>query len=319
MKIVPSHFVGAPTREAARDLFAASVTDVFLEIFTYCNRTCWFCPNSTIDRRSTNQYMDPRLYSRILSELAEIDYRGMIWYQRYNEPLADRVILDRIREARAVCPTAKPATFTNGDYLTREYLDELRDAGLKGILIMTYLGNEDRFDDDEMLKRMRAKATQLGLSCEFTLECPGVRYNAKLPYEGMEVLMQARNFESIGTDRGKLVDVGPYVRTSWCSVVFSEVNVDWNGKVVPCCNLRSDAPEHRDYVIDDLSTGHSIFEAYASTTFAGWRKSLFNFDPKKAPCDTCRYEVQVDDERTKQLVAKLQQAFLKEEAEPVGR
>ena len=28
-----------------------------IEIFSYCNRKCWFCPNSFVDRRSENLIM----------------------------------------------------------------------------------------------------------------------------------------------------------------------------------------------------------------------------------------------------------------------
>src|SRR5262245_6641940 len=119
MVVLPAHFVAANSRDEARTLFASSVKVVEIEIFTYCNRACWFCPNSKIDRRSSNNYMDEALYLRILSELAEIDYCGIVNFNRYNEPLADRVILDRLRQARALLPKATLQTYTNGDYLTR--------------------------------------------------------------------------------------------------------------------------------------------------------------------------------------------------------
>ena len=37
--------------------------------------------------------------------------------------------------------------------------------------------------------------------------------------------------------------------------------MDYTGKVMPCCNLRSDFPEHRDFIVGDLSDGSSsIFD-----------------------------------------------------------
>src|SRR5262249_55506305 len=74
LMVVPAHFTPARTREEAKALFASSVRQVEIEVFTYCNRTCWFCPNSKIDRRSANTCMDEALYLRILSDLAEINY-----------------------------------------------------------------------------------------------------------------------------------------------------------------------------------------------------------------------------------------------------
>ena len=102
----------------------------------------------------------------------------------------------------------------------------------------------------------------------------------------------------------------PYKRTSWCPTVFTDVYIDWNGKVVPCCNIRSDAPEHGGYVVDDLSAGSSIFHAYAASRLVDWRRSLFNFDPKSAPCDSCRYALMPDNAESRNLIGKLAKAFL---------
>lgn len=41
---------------------------VEIEIFSFCNRKCWFCPNSFIDRNSTNILMQEELYLKILNE-----------------------------------------------------------------------------------------------------------------------------------------------------------------------------------------------------------------------------------------------------------
>jgi MoaA/NifB/PqqE/SkfB family radical SAM enzyme len=308
--VLPAHFVPAKSREDAKNLFASSVRLVEVEVFSYCNRTCWFCPNATIDRRSVNHYMDEALYLRILTELAEINFSHVITYSRYNEPLADRIILERLRQARQLLPNAILSTHTNGDYLTRAYLDDLRDAGLNRIVIMTYLGNNEEFSDKKVLSRLTTKAVELGLKCEFTLALAGVRYNATLSYEGMGVYMQARNFDVVGTDRGKLVQLEPYVRTSWCPVVFEDLYIDWNGRVVPCCNIRSDAPEHQGYVVDDLSSGRSIFEAWASSDLVGWRRSLFNQEEKAAPCDSCRYAVMEPDDKMRRLMNMINRAFI---------
>jgi hypothetical protein len=307
----PEHFVRAGTRDQAKQLFAASVNQVEIEVFTYCNRACWFCPNSHIDRRSANRFMDESLYLRILSELAEIDYNKVITYSRYNEPLANRIFLQRLREARAALPRACLSTFTNGDYLTRPYLDELRDAGLNRIHVMTYLGDDEPFSDTKILTRMMSKVADLGLPCEFTLATEGVGYWASLSYDGMEVDLGAKNFAVAGTDRGKLVQVSPYVRTSWCPLVFRHVYIDWNGCVVPCCNIRSDAPEHVKYIVDDLSAGRSIFEAYASSSLVDWRRTLLDFGPKPAPCDSCCIGVMKDTPKTRAVMNLLAQLFIK--------
>ncbi len=308
--VKPEHFLKLSSRAKAKALFKQTVSQVEIEVFTYCNRVCWFCPNSHIDRRSTNRYMDEGLYLRILNELAEIEYDQTITYSRYNEPLSDRIILERLRQARAALPSAYLSTYTNGDYVTREYLDELRDAGLNNIYIMIYLGNKERFSDTKMLTAMMRKVAQLSLSCKFTEAIEGIAYSAQLRYKGMTIHVLSRNFERIGTDRGGQVDIGPYQRTSPCPLVFKCLYIDWNGSIVPCCNIRSDVPEHKGFVVDDVSTGRSIFDAYAASALVDWRRSLFRYGPKKSPCDTCSSSQFEDTPELREVVERTARACM---------
>src|SRR5688572_22288689 len=92
----PAHFRAGLSTHEARALFAESVDLVEIETFTFCNRKCWFCPNAAMPFRQDKpgtQYMDEALYLRILGDLNSIQYKGQIQFGRYNEPLADRIIL----------------------------------------------------------------------------------------------------------------------------------------------------------------------------------------------------------------------------------
>jgi len=142
LAVFPLHFSREISPSAARYLFKRSIERVEIEPFSYCNRVCWFCPNAKIDRRSTNKYMPEDLYLQIMTELSEINYCEQITFSRYNEPLSDRIILTRIRQARELLPRAFLQAHTNGDYLTRSLLDELRDAGLNRLRVQVYLGND---------------------------------------------------------------------------------------------------------------------------------------------------------------------------------
>ena len=61
-----------------KKLFKNNLKLIEIEIFSYCNRICWFCPNSFIDRRTINIEMKDDHYEKILTDLAEIDYAGEI-------------------------------------------------------------------------------------------------------------------------------------------------------------------------------------------------------------------------------------------------
>jgi hypothetical protein len=237
--------------------------------------------------------MDEGLYLRILADLRSVLYSGKIQFGRYNEPLADRIILTRIQQARQHCPDAYLYAHTNGDYLTREYLDELRAAGLNALCLQTYLGNNDRYDEQRMLARQRQQLGKLGLGIVRTVfSVPNVRHCHVTDYPGLQLTIDARNFDVIGNDRGGLVQVnlGKGVRTAPCLIPFTDIYIDWTGDTVPCCNIRSDRPEHQDYVVSRLQDGTSIFDAYVA--LHGWREHLLRFTPKHAPCDTCNHEVE---------------------------
>lgn len=304
------HFSRSLSPEAARGLFKASVEQVEIETFTYCNRVCWFCPNAHIDRRSNNHYMDEDLYLRILADLNSIDYGGSITYSRYNEPLADRIILTRIRQAREALPNAILFTHTNGDYLNKELLDELREAGLNRLRVQVYLGNNDHFSDTAMLTRMAQRLGDLGLPFRFTDVRQNLYYAAQVRYPGMEVVFEARNFDMMGVDRGQTVDVAAkHRRVSPCLIVFQHVYIDYNGAVVPCCNIRSDQQQHAGYVVDRLGPDRSIFDAYANSPLAEWRRSLLPFGEKAKPCDTCSFALLPDTPEMRENVGSVARQF----------
>jgi hypothetical protein len=277
-------------REAQIELFRRCVRMVEIETFSYCNRKCWFCPNAALDRSSANHYLDPRLYTSILVQLAAIEYSGMISFSRYNEPLADRVILERIGEARALLPCALLHSNTNGDYLTRGYLEELRHAGLNSLNIQVYLANRESYDHDKMRARMDAIIAGLGLPAEMTVDREGEWLESGLRHEGMRIRIYARNFEVNGCSRGDRVPVRrEFMRTAPCSAPFEHVIIDHNGKWMPCCNLRSDIEEHQAAIIADLAADDDLFAAFASPALAAWRRHLAGEGAKSGLCRTCAF------------------------------
>ena len=138
--------------------FKEALKLIEIEIFSFCNRKCWFCPNSYVDRISETTFMDEDVYLGLIKQLQEIDYSGELTYSRYNEPLAYReVITKRIKQAREMLPNATLRTNTNGDYVTRDYIEELCDVGFDELWIQQYLGNNQKYDHEKMRLRSKRK------------------------------------------------------------------------------------------------------------------------------------------------------------------
>lgn len=276
--------------QEAAALFKHSVRMVEIEVSSYCNRKCWFCPNATYDRMSDNKLMPAEMYSSILRQLASIGYDGAITYSRYNEPLADKMILERIAEARRMLPDAQLHTNTNGDYLDLEYIEQLYAVGLRSLNIQIYLANKEHYDHakikaagDKILKRVKLPHT-------LTRDTPGEWYEHALHYRDMSIRLYGRNFETGGTSRGGEVPIHmDYQRTSPCLIPFWAVYIDHDGSTVPCCNLRSDIPSHAGYVIGKLAQQPDLFLQYASRFAANFRTSLIKDGVKKGLCSNCHY------------------------------
>lgn len=105
---------------------------VEIETINRCNGTCPFCPvNKNSDTREYKK-MDEKLFYDILSELAEMDYKGIVSLFSNNEPFLDTRIIDFAKYAKEKLPKAHIKIFTNGSLLTLDkfkeiiqYLDEM--------------------------------------------------------------------------------------------------------------------------------------------------------------------------------------------------
>jgi MoaA/NifB/PqqE/SkfB family radical SAM enzyme len=254
-----------------------------IEVFSFCNRTCSFCPNSYIDRKSKNHFMDENLYIKVMSELAEVNYDGIVWYSRYNEPLADRIILKRIQQARQLLPNARLQTYTNGDYVTREYLNDLADAGLNEIRIMRYPTAEDKSKPKTAQIRMSKMVEKLGL--------PIVRKypnSIELNHSKLHVQICSFDIDKNVTNRAGTVIINSqkHKRFAPCYSPFSHIHVDHNGSVLPCCHARSDIEGHRSLILGNIEN-ETIFDIFFGEKALMLRRLLINNTIHITPCNEC--------------------------------
>jgi hypothetical protein len=298
-----------PTLDAAakRELFKRNVELVEVEPHAYCNRTCSFCPNSVIDRLKVTQHLDGTLYEAMLDDLASIDYDRILRLARYSEPMAHDHIYDMVALARRRLPKAVIDIVTNGDYLTPAALARLVESGLTILRISVYMRRGVAWSPDAALAEIGRVGKRIGLEPRWT-DGTASSVGATFTYPGLTIIGFSHNFDEVGYDRGQLLSQlvdHAYVRRSPCFLVFSNFTVDFNGKVMPCCNLRSDHPEHAGFVVGDLATSRaSIFDVYAGPELTAWRRSLAGVGDKAAPCATCKQKT-LEGPALAQLAARL--------------
>ena len=260
-----------------------------IECSSFCNRKCFFCPNSIIDRASNNVTLDTGLYLNILEELKEIDYSGYVTYSRYNEPLAQKdFFLERLRQARQFLPNARLHTNTNGDYLTQSYLDELVLAGLNSLYLQQYLDEGEVFGTRTLQSKMLNRMASLNLVGTVETESPEL-LRFKIQYKELEILYYARDFLKNGCNRGgTLASMPSTVRTQPCYIPFTDIYIDYDGSIMPCCNVRHDVPTHQDFIIDNVAET-SVLTAFCSAKITSLRKRLAYAIETVPICNTCTF------------------------------
>ena len=266
-------------------LFARHVDLVEIENHSYCNQTCWFCPNAFLDRRSANQLMPEAVFDKIISALASVDYQKTVVWSRYHEPLADDSIYSRVAKARTALPKASLVIISNGTYLNPSTLKALEEAKLDQLLLDLYLPNHKEADEEELAEGLRKFQLRTGLT---TAEYGPREYVVN--GSSIKITMGAPIYtkESMSTRAG-LMDIPKtysYHRKGVCLAPVRCVVIDYNGKGMLCCQTRSDAPQHQNAVIGDLSQpNYSLFHFYRDLGSA--RAALVSPGRKGGICESC--------------------------------
>lgn len=281
-------------REAQKQLLSKHLSIIEIEISAFCNRTCWFCPNSIIDRKQHIVFPES-VFLKLIDNLAEIDYAGSLNFHRFNETLANKdLILKRLSQARALLPNAKLGIFSNGDYLTRAYLDELKDAGMSYMLMSYYLKKNEAFDKASVLKpAMDKMAHKLGLTYNIAIDSD-TQYGVYFDYDGVDYLLyRCWNPQMSGGDRGGVIEQiskrQQHIRTCGCYFPLGGIYIDYNCLAMPCCNLRSDIEAHKAFIMGDMRN-EDLFSLFSNEKYIALRQALSINGEKMGPCATCHYD-----------------------------
>ena len=204
-----------------------------IELFSYCNRTCSFCPNLFIDRLSFNELLDIDVFEKVINELSIFNYSNYISFSRYNEPLSYRNILEeRIEYIRNRLPNAILITNTNGDYDWEGLkVDELTIMDYDNKLGQRELGTFKRESNPKAIRKM--------------------------------ILGRINN-------RADSLDIKrDFIRDFSCYEPNYFIGIDYTGDVVPCCNIRSDINNHNPYVLGNVKndTLEDIFNSKFAVKF----------------------------------------------------
>ena len=234
-----------------------------------CNRTCVFCPRS--DPKifpNVNQHIPMELYEKIVKELGEIQYDGMILYSAFGEPLLYKNIEEIIKLTKVYCPNVKIESVTDGDFVTVDKLTKLFAAGLDTLLISMY-------DGPHQDEHFRSLSTAAGLDESQVI----LRKRWLPPEEHYGITLSNRS----GMIQIPEIGVGaldePLKRP--CYYPFYQLLIDYDGSVLICPHDWG-----KKLVVGNLNTG-SLMDIWNNSPMRRIRQRLGASDRNFAPCNKC--------------------------------
>lgn len=189
-------------------------SDLNIEINTYCNRRCSYCPNSIYDRglKENEKFMDTNLYYKIVDELSEINFKGRISPQCYGEPLMDERLPELMEYTRKKLPKVKLVVISNGDALTVDKFNQLINSGV------------DKFTITQHGKSMSPNMKKI---FEYLEEHPEKKKKIKYDSFSDDTPLYNRG----GLIKPKVVNTDPR-----CANPANPLCIDSDGNVILCCH-----------------------------------------------------------------------------------
>lgn len=102
---------------------------VEIEINSRCNMACSYCPNSVGERVEQGD-MDDETFDAILRSLESSEFKGIVSFHFYNEPLLSKKITPFAKLLKSRLPKVLLQIYSNGSLLTKAKFDELINAGV---------------------------------------------------------------------------------------------------------------------------------------------------------------------------------------------
>lgn len=235
------------------------LSSIEIETINRCNNDCSFCPVNRNDDIRTPKIMKEELFYKIIDDLCNIKYTGVISLFSNNEPLLDTRLLKFLKYAKNKLPNATHALYTNGILLNNQKYEELTD--LLDLLVI------DNYNDDLIIRD----------------EIEEIIENKKERYKGCKVLLQNRKKNQVLLNRGGLApnQKAEMKYTSPCMLPYMQMVVRPDGKVSRCCQ---DA--YGNETLGDLSE-ESVMEIWQGEKYNVFRKRLHKNRAEVPYCCNC--------------------------------
>ena len=233
---------------------------VQIETISKCNGKCSFCPvNIYTDPRKT-EWMEKETFFKIINELKEINYNGVISFFGNNEPFLDNRLIGWIEDSRELLPNAVFSLYTNGTPLTlNKYLR------ISSILDELVINN---YND-------------LGELNPNTSEIVKHTKNSNNSYNNVTIRLRLEN-QVMDTRSGNSPNKLKNIKIkSTCSYPFHQINILPNGNISLCCN---DA--YGEQVMGNMKK-NKLTEIWQNENYKEIRKKIYDTRQNVKICQSC--------------------------------
>lgn len=270
-----------------------------IEFHSKCNRKCEWCPNKFLDRQSKDEIMDKELFTKLIQELYDNnagtinltnDYKGLVFTLiGYCEPfLQINILKEYVNIIKSIFGQNRYYSIiinTNGDYLSD---NNLKDLNINQLNIMDYdcKGKEywiKKLEENKcvVLSRQKNFLTAMYRNIDF-----------------IQVLLDWPNNQSLEDRGGSLSPDNMTKQYSWkkdliprtyeCDEPYYCINISYDGSVMPCCHLRPDNPNHKDYILGNLKE-QNLIDIFYEEKAIDFRDLMLseNYDKYPKTCATC--------------------------------
>lgn len=185
---------------------------ISIECNSFCNRSCSFCTRSKDNREKVR--MPEELVHKVLHELAEIEYKGLISFHFYNEIFTDKRIFSFYEKCQAL--GLYNYLFTNGDYLTKEVVERLSNYNIQEFALSIY----DWKTDEEFQAKCDVLNKELRLE-----DYPWNYY----------IIKGGENFGNrAGYVKHKKEELSLPIKAG-CTKIENKLDIRYDGSAVMCC------------------------------------------------------------------------------------
>ncbi len=302
---------------AERDMKAAfkqAVNKIEIETSTQCNRHCTYCPNSQAGfehRRTRNSFMDKAMFEKLLADLREIDYDKKISLVGMNEFFMHEENFSYLERIKQAIPKCFIQIYSNGDYLTREYLERAERAGVDLIVVSFHLQSGKAFNMDDVLDRAFKFTRRTNVPLQLADYKKGkLHFQAQLGR--MMLLAGLVNWDTDGHSWGGIIDAGKPTADAGtpCQSPVNILCLSTEGDFTLCCAVpREKTPENvaNGAMLGNLRDYRSIFHAYASDAMLYWRQHSFSTESIPPLCQDCSWRNAESHKLNRQLGAYVEQ------------